>query len=132
MKGFLGFVPYFYQTMSKHSEIGIKGEQIAADFLQKKGYKILHRNWRSGNKEIDIIAAQAETLVIVEIKTRTSVQLCYPEETVTLKKKKFLKFAAENFILENPNYINIRFDIISILSDGEYAREIVHFEEAFY
>jgi putative endonuclease len=118
--------------MSKHSKIGIKGEQIASDFLQKKGYNILHRNWRSGKKEIDIIAASGDTLVFVEIKTRTSYKLCFPEEAVNVKKQKFLKFAAENFILENPNYINIRFDIISILSDGESAREIVHFEEAFY
>jgi len=118
--------------MVKHSKIGIKGEQIAADFLLNKGYIILHRNWRSGKKELDIIAQKADLVVFVEIKTRSNFDFGYPEEAVTRKKQQFLKSAAEAFIFMNPRYVNIRFDIISILLEGENVKELLHFEEAFY
>lgn len=118
--------------MSKHNKIGLKGEQIAADFLLNKGYIIIHRNWRNGKKELDIIASKGDLLVIVEIKTRTNFDFGFPEEAVTRKKQQYLKFAAQAFVDANPQHLNIRFDIISILIDGECVKEIVHFEEAFY
>ena len=118
--------------MSKHSKIGIKGEQIATNFLLNKGYIILHNNWRSGKKEIDIIALKDNVLVIVEIKTRTNFDFGFPEEAVNKKKQSFIKGAAAAFIDSNPQYIVIRFDIISILLDESGVKEIVHFEEAFY
>ncbi len=118
--------------MSKHNKIGIKGEQIAAKFLLNKGYIILHNNWRSGKKEIDIIAQKDDVLVIVEIKTRTNLDFGFPEEAVTRKKQSFLKSAAAVFIENNPQYPIIRFDIISILLDEHEVKEIIHFEEAFY
>ena len=123
---------YIYISMSKHNKIGIKGEQIASDFLLNKGYIIIHRNWRSGKKELDIIAYKNDTLAIVEIKTRSRTGFGFPEEAVNRKKQQFLKAAAGAFTAENPRYINIRFDIISILLDGDTVKEIIHFEEAFY
>ena len=118
--------------MSKHSKIGVKGEQAAADFLLNKGYIILHRNWRSGKKEVDIIAFKDDMVVIAEIKTRSSSKISFPEEAVTRKKQQFLKEAALDFMAVNPQYPNLRFDIISILLDKDSIREIMHFEEAFY
>ena len=118
--------------MTKHSEIGLKGEQIAAEFLQKKGYLILYRNWRSGKKEVDIIAHKDDMLVIAEIKTRSRVQVGFPEDSVNTKKRNYLRAAAEMFINEYPQYRNIRFDIISVVMDRGNIKEIVHFEEAFY
>lgn len=118
--------------MSKHSKIGIKGEQIAANFLLNKGYIILHSNWRSGKKEIDIIALKDDVLVIVEIKTRTNFDFGFPEEAVNRKKQSYIKSAAAVFIDNNPQYVMIRFDIVSILMDEGGVKEIVHFEEAFY
>ncbi len=118
--------------MSKHSKIGIKGEQIAADFLLNKGYIVLSRNWRSGKKEIDIIAFKDNTLAIIEIKTRSRSDISFPEESVTHRKQQFLKSAAIDFIEQNPQYINIRFDIISILLDKGTLKEIIHFEEAYH
>lgn len=118
--------------MSKHSEIGVKGEQIAEEFLLNKGYNILHKNWRSGKKELDLIAYKGDTLVIVETKTRTNFDFGFPEESVTKKKQQFLKSAAEAFVAANPQYLYVRFDIISILMNGDKPTEILHFEEAFY
>ncbi len=118
--------------MSKHSKIGIKGEQIGAEFLLNKGYNILHKNWRSGKKEVDIVAFKDDILVIVEIKTRSKSIISYPEEAVTRKKQEFLRIAATDYTAQFPQYINVRFDIISIILDKDIVKEIVHFEEAFY
>jgi putative endonuclease len=118
--------------MAKHSKIGVKGEQIAEAFLLNKGYSVLHKNWRSGHKEIDIIAYKDNILTIVEIKTRTNYNVSFPEESVTRRKQQHLKIAANDFLAANSDYKNMRFDIISILMDGDEAKEIVHFEEAFY
>lgn len=118
--------------MSKHNEIGVNGEQIAADFLLNKGYNILHRNWRSGKKEVDIIASIGDMVIFVEVKARSGSKLIYPEEAVNKKKQTYLKEAAVAFMDENRGYINVRFDIISILFEGGNIKEIVHFEEAFH
>ncbi len=118
--------------MSKHNEIGIKGEQLAAEFLLNKGYIILERNWRAGKKEVDIIAFKDNVLAIIEIKTRSSNDLLFPEEAVNRKKKDNLKAAAAVFVSDKPQYINIRYDIISVLMDNDNVKEVIHFEEAFY
>jgi putative endonuclease len=118
--------------MSKHSKIGIKGEQIAEYFLQKKGYIIMHRNWRAGKREIDLIAGHDGVIVIVEVKTRSGAGIAFPEEAVTVKKQQHLKLAAAAFADANPQYRDIRFDIVSIILNGDAIKEIVHFEEAFH
>ncbi len=118
--------------MSKHNETGINGENIAANFLLNNGYTILHRNWCHGKKEIDAIAQKEGLLVFIEIKTRTSFDFGFPEEAVTLKKQNYLKVAAEAFLGNNPQFLKIRFDIISVLLEKGTVKEIVHFEEAFY
>ena len=118
--------------MSKHSKIGIKGEQIAEDFLLKKGYSIINKNWRIGKKEVDIIAFKDNILAIIEVKTRSGTGFGYPEEFVNHKKQEHLRVAAAGFVAAFPEYINIRYDIISVLLAGEQVKEIIHFEEAFH
>jgi len=118
--------------MAKHKETGIKGEHIAENFLLKKGYNILHCNWRSGKKEVDIIAEKDGLIVIVEVKTRTSFEFGFPEEAVSPQKQQHLKQAAEAFFDENRQFTDVRFDIISILLDVGEVKEIIHFEDAFY
>lgn len=118
--------------MTKHKETGIKGELIAQNFLQKKGYQILYTNWRNGQKEIDIITTINTLLVFVEVKTRANYNYGYPEEAVTPKKQTFLKAAADAFLLENQTYEEIRFDIISILLEKDTIKEIKHIEDAFF
>jgi putative endonuclease len=118
--------------MSKHSKIGINGEQIAVDFLLNKGYSILFRNWRYEKKEVDIIAIKDDMIVFAEVKTRTGNRLQFPEEAVNSKKQAHLRVAAVAFADQNRNYKNIRFDIISVTMNGTVPKEIVHFEEAFH
>lgn len=119
--------------MSKHSKIGIKGEQIAVDFLLKKGYIIVACNWRSSHKEVDIIAFKDDMLAIIEVKARTGSRFSFPEEAVNKAKQNHLRLAAEAFAAANPQYRNIRFDIIAIsFTRNSEAHDIVHFEEAFW
>lgn len=118
--------------MSKHNEIGIKGEQAAADFLLNNGYIIVERNWRAAKKEVDIIAFKDNVLAFIEVKTRSRTDLYFPEETVGARKRGHLKTAADIFIMDRPEYRNIRFDIVSVVMDRGEVKEIMHFEEAFH
>lgn len=119
--------------MGKHNETGIKGEQIAENFLQKKSYKILHRNWSSGKMEVDIVAEKNGMLVIVEVKTRNRTDFGYPEEAVGIKKQGFLKRAAEAYMDEFEMFKKVQFDVISIIIDNAgNIKEIHHIEDAFY
>jgi putative endonuclease len=117
--------------MLKHKQTGLKGEQIAADFLLDKGYIILFRNWRHGQKEVDVIAQKGKLVAFVEIKTRGSYRIGFPEEAVTARKKGYLKTAAAAFAATRPQWLHIRFDIISILMEQGITKEIIHFEDAF-
>ena len=56
--------------MAQHNDFGAQGEDIAIDYLRRKGYVILDRNWRSGHREIDIVARKDDTVVFVEVKAR--------------------------------------------------------------
>jgi putative endonuclease len=71
-------------------------------------------------------------LVIVEVKTRSATIFGFPEESVNRQKQQHLKVAAEAYLLLNPEYKNVRFDIVSIVLKGDVVQETVHFESAFY
>ncbi|MBL7712324.1 MAG: YraN family protein [Chitinophagaceae bacterium] len=117
--------------MSKHNEIGTNGELLAVNFLKNKGFSVLETNWRSGKKEIDIIAESGDCIVFIEVKTRSSSLFGYPEEAVTAQKKALLKAAAEDYFEQKACTKPIRFDIISILQ-GNHTPEIMHIEDAFF
>lgn len=118
--------------MAKHNETGIKGEQIAENFLLKKGYSILHRNWCFERKEVDLIAYKDDILVFVEVKTRNRIDFGFPEEAVNTRKQNHLKIAAEAFMDANKEYQKIQFDIVSVLIEKDVVTEILHVEDAFY
>jgi putative endonuclease len=119
--------------MGKHNETGIKGEQIAGNFLLNKGYKILHNNWRFERKEVDIIAEKDDLLVFVEVKTRSRTDFGFPEDAVNKRKQQFLKIAADAFMDSNKGYVKLQFDVVSILVDKQgTVAELLHIEDAFY
>lgn len=117
--------------MAKHTELGKKGEEIAAIYLMGKGYNILERNWRFGRDEIDIIAEFDKFLVIVEVKTRSTSYFGKPEESVTEKKQRFLIRAANEYVNQKEIDKEIRFDIFSIVIESN-KQTINHIEDAFY
>ena len=92
----------------------------------------MHRNWRFGHREVDIVAEKDNVLVFAEVKTRSSFNFGYPEEAVDLKKQNFLRSAAEAYLEKNAAFTYVRFDTISILLHNGGVKEIVHFEDAFY
>ena len=111
-------------------ELGKLGEELAAEYIVKKGYQILERNWRSGHKEIDIIALQDDVLVIVEVKTRKTDDYGEPEIAVGRDKQRMLIRAADAYVRFKNLDVDVRFDIISIvITDNE--PEIEHIEDAF-
>ena len=117
--------------MANHNEIGEKGEAIAKEFLEKKGYKILATNYRYKKNEIDIVAEHRGVLVIVEVKTRQSSYLAGPEDTVSKSKQSAIIKCTNAYIIENEIDLETRFDIISIILNQQ-SRSIDHIEEAFY
>lgn len=117
--------------MSKASELGRKGEEIALAHLQSMGYEILELNWHSDHLEIDIIAKDGNELVIVEVKARGTASYEHPVEAVSNKKIRFLINAAEAYIQEKNSDLDTRFDVISIIFYGP-GFEVEHFKDAFY
>jgi putative endonuclease len=117
--------------MADHNELGEKGEAIALDYLQKKGYRILTKNYRFKRWEVDIIAEKDEIIVVVEVKTRQSSFMAGPEITVTRAKQKSIVKTAHEFMLDQQRNNEVRFDIISIILN-EKTVEIEHLEDAFY
>lgn len=118
--------------MAQHNELGQLGEQLAANFLQANGYTILARNWRVNRVEIDIIAELNDTLIFVEVKTRSSDFFGAPETAVTKRKKRLLAAAASAYMEQSGHDWAIRFDIISIVMQLGEAPKLEHFEDAFF
>lgn len=116
--------------MAAHNELGVKGEKIALEFLRKKVYKILAVNYCFEKCEIDIIAREDDTIVFVEVKTRTGSRYGFPEEAVGKAKQDKIAEGAEAFLIENNLHNEIRFDIISIIMQ-ENGHRILHIKDAF-
>lgn len=120
----------YFSKMAEHYELGKSGEQLAVNYLISKGYKIVERNWRFQKAEIDIIARKAETLIAVEVKTRSTKDFGNPQDFVNPKKIKLMVLAMNEYILHKDLDIELRFDIIAITKD-ESNFDIEHFKNAF-
>jgi putative endonuclease len=116
--------------MAQHNDFGAHGEDIAIDYLRRKGYTILDRNWRSGHKEIDIVARHDDTVVFVEVKARANTFYGNPEDAVTRRKMHLLVLAADAYLRYNAIDMEVRFDVITITGtmDKPFIR---HYERAF-
>ena len=116
--------------MAQHNDFGTQGEDIAIDFLRRKGYIILDRNWRSGHKEIDIVARKDDTVVFVEVKARANTFYGKPEDAITRRKMHLLVLAADAYLRYNAIDLEVRFDVVAITGTSEkpYIR---HYEHAF-
>lgn len=117
--------------MAHHNTFGKLGEQKAVTFLESKGYKICHRNYRYLNAEIDIVAEKEGILAIVEVKSRNTRFLEDISTVISSKKIKLLTMAANHFIEKNNIDVEVRFDVITVVKKGQEF-EIEHFADAFY
>jgi len=117
--------------MATHNELGKKGEQLAVDFLIENNYNIIAQNYRFDKAEVDIIARQKDTLVIVEVKTRTNTDFGDPQDFLKPKQIKRIVKAVDEYVVVNKLDVDVRFDIIAIIKKGKEF-EINHLENAFY
>lgn len=117
--------------MAEHNDLGNLAEELAATFLEKKGYKILVKNFRYQRGEIDIIAEFDNQIIIVEVKARGSDIFMEPQEAVTKTKIKSLVMVADFFMKDRNLNQEVRFDIIAVLPDENRKLQIMHLEDAF-
>ena len=110
--------------------LGKLGEDISVKYLEKKGYKILERNFRYGRAEIDIICRFQDEIIFVEVKLRSDGMMEYPEQAVGKSKQKNIRLAADFYMIDKDLSIPARFDIIAVVKTDDF--EIEHFEDAFY
>ena len=113
-------------------ELGKRGEEAAACFLERREYEILDRNWKCIAGEADIVALQDDTLCFIEVKTRKDAQKGFPSEAVdTRKRSRYERIAA--CYLKDHDYadVRVRFDIIAILVLGEDRAFLRHHLNAF-
>jgi len=110
--------------MAQHNYFGKKGEELAAGWLLEKGYEILHRNWRHGRYEIDIIARMNDAYHFIEVKTATGDACGHPEEWVGKEKIRRLMRAAAAWLYQWPGTKRVQYDVLAInirdTADPEY------------
>src|SRR4030067_3228615 len=104
--------------MMKRRETGMRGEDIACDFLGKNGYQIIERNYRCPGGEIDVIARHKEFLVFIEVRTKKSLQYGTPEESITQAKQERLRSLATYYGINHDNLPAFwRIDVVAIELD---------------
>jgi putative endonuclease len=119
------------EMMIDKKELGKKGEEIALRFLKKRGYRIIGRNYVCKMGEMDIIAKEKDTLVFVEVKTRTSTTFGPPQLAVNPKKQSQMSKVALNFLKEKKlEDVKARFDVVAILL-GPKGEQIELIRDAF-
>ncbi len=108
--------------------LGKQGEQMAASFVEAAGLRILSRNWRCADGELDIVAAERRTLVVCEVKTRSGRRYGTPLEAITREKRSRLRRLAVRWIsAHDVVFDGIRIDAVAVTCDrgGNYAIEHV-------
>lgn len=115
------------------NKLGKYGEEVATNYLIRRGYIIKERNYRSSLGEIDIICKDHGTIVFVEVKTRSSRKYGYAGESVDQNKQKKIIINAINYLVrKNLKAFKFRFDVVLIhLSNKQNNEEIEHIKDAF-
>jgi putative endonuclease len=107
--------------------LGQAGEQAAADYLTSCGLRILDRNWRSADGEIDIVAVDRQVLVVCEVKSRTSVRYGSPLEAVSRAKRARLRRLAVRWLnAHGVRFDQVRIDVVGLVYDGTGGFTIEH------
>ena len=116
----------------EHLRRGELGERAAKSYLRRHGLKFLTANFRSDRGEIDLIFRDADCLVFVEVKTRSSEDWTRPAAAVNARKRRLLSQTALDYLrrLKNPA-VKIRFDIVEVLLAEGAVREVRHLPNTF-
>ena len=121
------------RVLSKKQALGMRAEQLAADYLEQRGYRILARNWRRPEGELDLVLSTEGLCVFVEVRSRTGAERGHPLETVDAHKRARVLRAARMYIdEERPQAAVFRFDVVGVtFALDESPPELVHVEDAF-
>ncbi len=113
--------------MQAKDALGRRGEELAADYLEHEGFRILERNYRCSQGEIDIVAAEHRTLVACEVKTRSGTGFGMPAEAVTRQKLRRLRRLTVHWAQEHHlTFDGLRVDIVGVLRSGSDEFSIEH------
>lgn len=113
--------------MRAKDAVGRHGEELAVRHLEDKGWQVLGRNWRGDAGELDIVAMDGDTLVFVEVKTRSGTGYGYPAESVTLPKLTRIRRLAGQWLTEHDARVAaVRVDIVAVVLPRRGAADIEH------
>jgi putative endonuclease len=121
------------RVLTKKQALGMRGEQLAANHLEQRGYRIVARNWRRPEGELDLVVSAEGLLVFVEVRSRTGTERGHALETVDARKRSRILRAARMYIdEERPQAAVFRFDVVGVtFAIDEDPPELVHIEDAF-
>jgi putative endonuclease len=118
--------------MAEKDELGTRGEQIAVDYLERKGLRVVDRNWRCRQGEIDIVAHDRGELVFVEVRTRSGLGYGHPVQTITAPKLARMKRLAFAWCAAHPGPRRpFRLDVVGILPSVSGEHDIDHLVRVF-
>jgi putative endonuclease len=114
-------------SVNPKDALGRRGEQIAMEYLERAGMRILDRNWRCAGGEIDIVAAEGQVLVICEVKTRSGTRYGTPLEAITRAKRTRLRRLAALWLAgHGVLFDDVRIDVIGLISDRSGRYQVEH------
>jgi putative endonuclease len=116
----------------KSRRLGERGEDAAAAYLERIGVQVVQRNWRCSRGEVDIVGIDGQTVVLCEVKTRTTRAKGSPEESITATKRRRYARLAEAYMQESGlEDVTVRFDVIALLVIGADRALLRHHRGAF-
>jgi putative endonuclease len=112
---------------SRAARLGKRGEDIANEYLLTRGYEVIERNWRCRAGEIDIVARQGQSLVVVEVKARSSLSAGHPFEAITAAKLARLRSLAGLWCAAQPRaFSSVRIDAIAVIVHAHQPATVEH------
>jgi putative endonuclease len=118
--------------MATKDELGRRGEDLAVQYLERRGLVVLSRNWRCRDGEIDVVATQRGRLVVCEVKTRSGTRFGEPAEAVTTRKAARIRRVTQAWLAaHHVRWCEIRFDVLAVLVEPGRPVAVRHYEGAF-
>jgi putative endonuclease len=112
--------------------LGVAGEAAVAAWYERAGYDVLDRNWRCREGELDLVLRSGRLVVFCEVKTRRGDAFGAPFEAVTVTKQRRIRILAARWLSEHPlGGVDVRFDVASVVADGNRSPTIDVIESAF-
>ena len=117
--------------MDTRTRLGRRGEDAAADFYEKQGYRVLDRNFRCSEGELDLVVAGHDVIAFCEVKTRATDHFGIPAEAVSIAKQgRLRRLAARWLAYRRPGVVEVRFDVVSVIVRDDRL-ELTHIPDAF-